>query len=169
MGSDPLVQKLLMCSTLGIDIRKLWTNIKSSEERGRKMDEFPAFEEIRGLLDEIAEEVPEAFYRELHGGIILIPEEKKHQESKSFSNLYIMGEYHRSVMGRKILIYYGSFKKMYPNASQKILRKKLKDTLFHEFTHHIESLAGERGLERKDEEKMHKYRLRKDKREGPPR
>ena len=129
------------------------------------MNEFPSFEEIRELLDEIAEEVPEAFYQELHGGIILMPEEKKHRESKDFENLYIMGEYHRNVMGRKILIYYGSFKKMYPKASIGILRKKLKDTLLHEFTHHIESLAGERGLEKKDEEKMKKYRQRKTKKE----
>lgn len=129
------------------------------------MNEFPSFEEIRELLDEIAEEVPEAFYQELHGGIILMPEEKKHRESKDSENLYIMGEYHRNVMGRKILIYYGSFKKMYPKASIGILRKKLKDTLLHEFTHHIESLAGERGLEKKDEEKMKKYRQRKTKKE----
>lgn len=131
------------------------------------MNEFPSFDEIRELLDEIAEEVPEAFYRELHGGIILIPEEKKHRESKHSGNLYIMGEYHRNAMGRKILIYYGSFKKMYSKASMEALRKKLKDTLFHEFTHHIESLAGERGLERKDEEKMQKYRQRRSKRGGP--
>jgi len=129
------------------------------------MTEFPSFDEIRELLDEIAEEVPEAFYRELHGGIILIPEEKKHRESNGSGNLYIMGEYHKNVMGRKILIYYGSFKKMYPKASIGILRKKLKDTLLHEFTHHIESLAGERGLEKKDEEKMKKYRQRKTKKE----
>ncbi|NBG89303.1 metallopeptidase family protein [Isachenkonia alkalipeptolytica] len=127
------------------------------------MSEFPSFEETREMLDEIAEEVPEAFYRELHGGIILIPEEKKHRESKEAGNLYIMGEYHRNAMGRKILIYYGSFKKMYPKAPIHILRKKLKDTLLHEFTHHIESLAGERGLEKKDEEKMHRYRQRRNK------
>ena len=133
------------------------------------MNEFPSFDEIREVLDEIAEEVPEAFYRELHGGIILIPEEKKHRESKDSGNLYIMGEYHRNVMGRKIMIYYGSFKKVYPKASLTVLREKLKDTLFHEFTHHIESLAGERGLEKKDEEKMQKYRLQKSKRERRPR
>lgn len=125
------------------------------------MKEFPSFEEVRELLDQIAEEVPEAFYKELHGGIILIPEEKKHRESVETRNLYIMGEYHRNVMGRKILIYYGSFKKMYPRVSLQNLRKKLKDTLLHEFTHHIESLAGEKGLEKKDEEKMKKYRSSK--------
>lgn len=133
------------------------------------MSEFPSFSEIRELLDEIAEEVPEAFYRELNGGILLMPEAKKHQESKESSQLYIMGEYHRNAMGRKILIYYGSFKKMYPRTSVSSLRKKLKDTLLHEFTHHIESLAGERGLEKKDAEKMHRYRQNKNKREAPSR
>ena len=130
------------------------------------MMEFPSFDMVREILDEIAEEVPEVFYRELHGGIILLPEEKKHLESKKSRNLYIMGEYHRNVMGRKIILYYGSFKKMYPKAPLEIIRGKLKDTLFHEFTHHIESLAGERGLEKKDQEKMEKYRNRKTNREG---
>ncbi len=127
------------------------------------MREFPSFEEVRELLDDIAEEIPEALYRELHGGILLIPEEKKHQESKESDNLYIMGEYHRNMMGRTILIYYGSFKKMYRKAPIHVIKKKLKDTLLHEFTHHIESLAGERGLEKKDAEKLNRYRQRRNK------
>ncbi len=133
------------------------------------MAEFPSFDEIREILDEIAEQVPEPFYRELSGGIILIPEEKKHRESGKSGNLYIMGEYHRGIMGRKILIYYGSFKKMYPKTPVSVLRKKLEDTLLHEFTHHIESLAGEQGLEKKDAEQMSRYRKQRSKREVPPR
>ena len=35
--------------------------------------------------------------------------------------------------------------------------KLVRETLAHEFTHHIESLAGERGLERKDEEFMEDF------------
>jgi hypothetical protein len=42
------------------------------------------------------------------------------------------------------------------------LKKQLRKTLRHEFTHHIESLAGERGLEKKDAEFMARYLKRMD-------
>ena len=37
-------------------------------------------------------------------------------------------------------------------------REQLFSTLAHEFTHHIEGRAGERGLERKDEQFMEEFR-----------
>ena len=37
-------------------------------------------------------------------------------------------------------------------------RDELYTTLSHEFTHHVEGLAGERGLEIKDELEMEEYR-----------
>jgi len=74
--------------------------------------------------------------------------------------LYILGEYRRSSSGRNIAIYYGSFKKAYNGLSYENLRKKLKNTLLHEFTHHLESLAGERDLEIKDAENIQRYRNR---------
>jgi hypothetical protein len=53
-------------------------------------------------------------------------------------------------MGRYITIYYGSFSHVYGHLEKKALKEQLRETLKHEFTHHIESLAGERGLEIKD-------------------
>jgi hypothetical protein len=37
-------------------------------------------------------------------------------------------------------------------------KEELRETLLHEFTHHLEFLAGERGLEIKDAIAMEKYR-----------
>jgi hypothetical protein len=61
-------------------------------------------------------------------------------------------------MGRYIIIYYGSFVALYAHSKPEKIRKELWETLLHEFTHHIESLAGARGLEIKDELEMARLR-----------
>lgn len=122
------------------------------------MDKFPSIDKIHEMLDEIAEEIPKEFFRNLNEGIVLLPEYKIHPDSRAEDKLYIMGEYSKSVTGRHIKIYYGSFKKVYEGSSMITLRKKLKDTLLHEFTHHLESLAGERGLEIKDYKNIQEYK-----------
>ena len=117
-----------------------------------------SMDEIEKMLDEIAEELPPEFYTKLNGGILLLPNAKLHPENRA-NDLYIMGEYHfDSRMGRYITIYYGSFERIYGHLSKDMLKEKLRYTLLHEFTHHIESLAGERDLEIKDSHKMAEYK-----------
>jgi predicted Zn-dependent protease with MMP-like domain len=61
-------------------------------------------------------------------------------------------------LGRYIAIYYGSFEKVYGNCSPEEQKEQLRRVLIHEITHHIESLAGERGLEIKDKAELEKYK-----------
>jgi len=110
--------------------------------------------QVGDILDQLAEELPEEFYRELNGGILLVPEAKP---SPHGPDLMIMGEYIRSNLGRMIKIYYGSFERMYSWMDEEQLTEQLREVLRHEFTHHIESLAGERGLEIKDEQQIRDY------------
>lgn len=118
------------------------------------------FDEVGAILDGIADELPEEFYRQLNGGIILLPETKLHPQSVDPGNLYILGEYHnqRMGLGRYIAIYYGSFIKVHGSAGLQQQKEQLRKVLLHEFTHHIESLAGEYELEIKDAIAMEKYR-----------
>lgn len=116
-----------------------------------------SIEEFELMLDDVAQTLPEEFYNGLNGGIMLLPELKLHPESTAY-DLFILGEYHRNSMGRYIVIYYGSFKQMFEHLSVDALRIQLSKTLRHEFTHHLESLAGERGLEIKDAMNLEKYR-----------
>lgn len=109
---------------------------------------------VGDILDDLAEELPPEFYRELSGGILLVREEK---QSPHGDDLYIMGEYIVSQAGRMIKIYYGSFERMYSWMDEEQLTEELREVLRHEFTHHIESLAGERGLEIKDEIQLQEY------------
>ncbi len=122
-----------------------------------------SIDETQELLDEIAESLPQEFYYELNGGILLLPDEKASPYSVD-NDLWILGEYQRGgMMGRLIKIYYGSFARMFPYGSKEAVADQLRETLLHEFTHHLESLAGERGLEVWDEEQLKKYFKRKNK------
>ena len=116
-----------------------------------------SFDEVGDLLDQMAEEFPEEFYRDLNGGISLLPEAKKDPEG---GDIYIMGEYCNDMMGKYINLYYGSFAEQakWERWTREDWEEELYTTLAHEFTHHVEGLAGERGLEIKDELEMEQYR-----------
>jgi hypothetical protein len=102
------------------------------------------------MLDELADELPPLFYEELNGGILLLPDAREGSHENS-DNMYILGEYHLThSMGRYIVIYYGSFEKLFGHLPEESLKMELRKTLRHEFTHHLESLAGERDLEKYD-------------------
>lgn len=127
-----------------------------------------SFEEVGLMLDDIAEEIPKDFYRELNGGVFLLPDTKRHPESMggiNINDLYILGEYHNDRkglggLGRYIVIYYGSFIRLYAGLMPEQQKDELRRVLIHEFTHHLESLAGERGLEIKDAQQIEKYKQR---------
>ena len=115
-------------------------------------------DEMEEMLEEISRELPPEFYKELNGGILLLPDLKISPEAID-DDLYTMGEYRYSPsMGRYIIIYYGSFRRLYGHMTGEQLKTRLRETLYHEFTHHMESLAGERGLEIKDEWELAQYR-----------
>ena len=116
-----------------------------------------SFDQVGDLLDEMAEEFPEEFYQDLNGGISLLPEAV---EDPAGEDLYIMGEYCNDMMGRYINLYYGSFAGLaeQENWTEEDWEDELYTTLSHEFTHHVEGLAGERGLEIKDELELEQYR-----------
>jgi predicted Zn-dependent protease with MMP-like domain len=114
-----------------------------------------SLDEMEELLESIVEEFPREIFKELNGGIILLPDLKR---NKIGNNLFIMGQYHKGgPQGRYISIFYGSFKRVYSHLSKDDLKKKLTEVLKHEFTHHLESLAGERGLEKEDEKFINDY------------
>ena len=117
-----------------------------------------SIEEVEEMLDEIAVTLPQEFYNKLNGGILLLPEAKMHPERRG-DNLYILGQYHSGGgLGRYITIYYGSFIQIYGHLSKELFYKELEKTLIHEFTHHIESLAGEDSLVEKDKKKLQEYK-----------
>ncbi len=113
------------------------------------------------LAEEAVADVPEEFFEHLNGGIVIVDRVKNHEDSVPEHPLYIMGEYTQSrMMGRHILLYYGSFMKVYSDISEDALRSVIRATTLHEFTHHLESLSGEKDLEIKDEKRLFDYKRR---------
>ena len=60
-------------------------------------------------------------------------------------------------MGNQIVIYYGSFMRLYGKAAGQTFERELRAVLRHEFRHHMENRAGERGLEIEDERQLREY------------
>lgn len=118
---------------------------------------FPSVQEVDQILSDIIDEIPEPFFEGLNGGIILVEAPKTHPQSQTQLPLYIMGEYVTNTLGKQIKIYYGSFMKVYPDASIESLSALLKHTLIHEFTHHLEHRAGLRDLEIQDARDLQHY------------
>ncbi len=120
-----------------------------------------SIDEVGDLLDEIAETIPEALFQGLTGGVIL-QEEALPDPQPNAEDLFILGEYCNDMLGRYINLYYGSFAALYTDAPLRVWKRELRTTLLHELTHHIESLAGVRDLEIKDEIEMEMYRSGED-------
>ncbi len=114
-------------------------------------------EDMETMLDDIAGELPQEFYKYLNGGIILLPEAKYHAKSTG-NDLFVMGEYRiDGHLGRYIALYYGSFASVFGQLPPERIKEELRHTLKHEFRHHLESLAGEKDLEIQDAMDIAKY------------
>lgn len=119
-------------------------------------------DEMQSLLEEIAAKLPDAFFDELNGGILLLEDTVPAPEAID-DDLYIMGEYCEDpLMGSYIVLYYGSFVQICQDMTPDEIRSEIRTTLLHEFTHHLESLSGEYGLEIQDEQDLADYLAGKD-------
>lgn len=122
-----------------------------------------SIDEMQALLDDIVSELPEAFFRELNGGVLLLPDAVEDAQSDPDDPLFVMGEYRTGGgMGCYIAIYYGSFAAVFDGLKDEELipelTEELRTTVRHEFRHHLETLAGADDLERDDEARMDAYR-----------
>ena len=117
------------------------------------IDEYKAI--ISGLLDEL----PEEFFRDLSGGVI-VSEALVIPDYATGNDLYTMGQYQVYAGIRQIVMFKGSFDRVYPYADAEEARALLRDILRHEFRHHVEFLGGIRNstsLEAEDERKKQAY------------
>ena len=119
------------------------------------------YEAFADLVDEIAGSLPEAFFRDLNGGVNVKEECRIHPESLH-NELIILGEYCTDpYLGRMIHIYYGSFMRLYGTLDPGALKERVRKTVLHEFRHHLETMAGENGLAVQDALELADYRRRR--------
>ena len=118
-----------------------------------------SIEEYRKIISELIDELPEVFFRKLSGGVI-VSEATAVPDYARGDDLYTMGEYRVSSGMRQIIMYKGSFDRVYPQADAAEARALLRGVLRHEFRHHLESLGGVRNstsLEAEDEREKQAY------------
>ena len=109
----------------------------------------PSYEQMGDWLEEIVQEFPESFFEDLGGGIQL---EERALQDPDFppGEMYVMGEYVHDLLGRYILLYYGSFAALLQEEDEAVWKDEMFATVAHEFTHHLEETAGLHALDDKD-------------------
>ncbi len=119
-------------------------------------------ETYREIVSELLDELPEEFFRELTGGVI-VSEVAPAPDYARGDDIRILGQYRFYAGVRQIILYKGSFDRAYPQATAEEARQILRGVLHHEFRHHLEFLGGihnRSSLEAQDEREKQAYLLR---------
>ena len=115
--------------------------------------------EYKKIVSELLDELPEEFFRELTGGVI-VSEAMVIPDYARENDLYTLGIYQVFSGVRQIVLYKGSFDRAHPWAGAAEARELLRGILRHEFRHHLEFLSGIHGassLEAEDEREKRAY------------
>jgi predicted Zn-dependent protease with MMP-like domain len=108
------------------------------------------------LLEEAVSQLPQEIFKDLNLGIGVVESHRLNRGTGSGNPAYTLGEYRAShSMGRGIVLFYGSFMRVYPDMADDARSKaRIMAVLKHELTHHLESLAGARDLEITDAKRL---------------
>ncbi|MGI6690854.1 MAG: hypothetical protein GX916_11680 [Clostridiales bacterium] len=111
-------------------------------------------------LDELTGALPAEVFKGLNLGVGVVDRAKRGHDTPGGAPVYILGEYHvHPVMGRGVVLYYGSFLRVFPHLDgEASWRREIDRVLKHELTHHLESQAGDRDLAIADAMQMMKNR-----------
>jgi len=126
-----------------------------ADNRDHSTVEPPSFslDGFTDLAHQLVDEVPSRLVRDLNGGFMVLPETKREEE------FLIMAEYvEEGYLGCFIVFYYGSFAALLGNAEPVVWEEELRETVWHELRHHLESLAGVDDLGREELEELTRYR-----------
>src|SRR5690606_4810148 len=117
-----------------------------------------SYKQFRRMANRLVRRIPAEFLKDLNGGIIAL--EEAEQRDPDLPDVYILGEYIEDPygLGRQIVLYYGSFRKLFADEPVEVWEKELWETILHEIRHHIESLAGVDDLEIEDMRQLAEFR-----------
>ena len=122
-------------------------------------DAMISLEEYKKIISELLDELPETFFQRLSGGVI-VSEAAVIPDYARGNDLYTMGEYQIYSGIRQIVMFKGSFDRVYPWVYIVKAREILRGILRHEFRHHLEFLGGvhnSSSLEAQDERDKQAY------------
>ena len=119
-----------------------------------------SFDEFEQAVKEEIDILPEYVKDELTGGV-LVDESVYLHPKRLADDLYILGTYSwGGYTGKQIVLYYGSFLAVMGQMSDDAVRTHIRETVRHEFLHHLETRAGlfSKGtLVEEDRKRMMKY------------
>lgn len=141
---------------IGLPVSELARRIAPLEKALHPPD-FPSLDEFSQMVERILEDMPSAVFEGLNGLVQIQPQIEYHPAAKN-QDLIVMGRYVKNALGRHIEIYYGSFHKQFRFLTKEALQEKMRETIYHEFRHHMENMAGNRDLEIEDEEWIAQFR-----------
>ncbi len=120
-------------------------------------------DEFSEIVEEEMELLPDYVYDELNGGVI-VDENVYLHPGRMAEDLYILGTYSSDgILGKQIVLYYGSFMMTMGGMGKEAIRRQIRDTVRHEFQHHLETRAGLFGrgtLMEEDHDSMIRYYMR---------
>ncbi len=115
------------------------------------------FDAFAALAGEIAAGLPPALMEGLEGGVIV--ERRSRRRPEDPPGVYLLGEYVvDEYLGPMILIYHGSFRRLFAGEPRRIWEDELRATILHEVRHHVEARAGVSDLDREDAEELARLR-----------
>ena len=100
------------------------------------------FDEFEEIVREEIEQLPSYVQEGLTGGV-LVDEGAYLHPARVADDLYILGTYsYGGITGKQIILYYGSFCAVMGGRTKEQIRRQIRDTVRHEFLHHLETKAG---------------------------
>ena len=99
-----------------------------------------SLEEYRTIVFELMDELPDVFFKELSGGVV-VSEAIVIPDYARANDLYTLGKYQVYSGVRQVVMFKGSFDRLYPNADRDQAKHVLRGILRHEIRHHLESLG----------------------------
>lgn len=118
-----------------------------------------SLEEYKRIVSELMDELPDVFFKELSGGVI-VSEATPVPDYARANDLYTLGKYLVYAGVRQVVMYKGSFDRVYPQADVNQAKDMLRGVLRHEIRHHLESLGkvhDASSLEAEDERNKLRY------------
>lgn len=127
--------------------------MEQQERQAQSLKESPGFIRFDKVFAEELIKIPEPFKK---GIAQFVVEQKAKRYSIALPMLYTLGEYcPRGDFNRPmVVLYYGSFKKIYSKKSEENMRDEIAKTLAHEILHHWELTSGYDDLGEEDRRKL---------------
>ncbi|GAB4282995.1 MAG: hypothetical protein Kow0029_28820 [Candidatus Rifleibacteriota bacterium] len=118
-----------------------------------------SFDQFNYLFLEQLNEIPDRFKEGISQFVV---EERELRLNRYMMGIYTLGQYFpKGYIGQPVVVlYYGSFRRVFPHLQVNALRKEIAKTIAHELLHHWELRSGYDSLGEEDKERLAEWKLK---------